>query len=60
MHSLADNHNRQPYCECNTLEQERMANNHVYVFRKSQPSKYSHIAECRCADVAWVLTWQEC
>ena len=28
--------------------QERMANNHVYVFRKSQPSKYSYVGECRC------------
>lgn len=27
--------------------QERMANNHVYVFRKSQPSKYAYVAECR-------------
>lgn len=25
-----------------------MANNHVYVFRKSQPSKYAYVAECRC------------
>lgn len=24
-----------------------MANNHVYVFRKSQPSKYAFMAECR-------------
>lgn len=29
------------------IAQERMANNHVYVFRKSQPSKYSCVAECR-------------
>ena len=29
------------------LAQERMANNHVYVFRKSQPSKYAYVAECR-------------
>ena len=29
------------------IAQERMANNHVYVFRKSQPSKYSYIGECR-------------
>ncbi|CAD7697142.1 unnamed protein product [Ostreobium quekettii] len=29
------------------IAQERMANNHVYVFKKSQPSKYSCIAECR-------------
>ena len=31
------------------IAQERMANNHVYVFRKSQPSKFAFIAECRCA-----------
>lgn len=29
------------------IAQERMANNHVYVFRKSQPSKYAYIGECR-------------
>eukprot|EP00877_Chromochloris_zofingiensis_P007160 jgi/Chrzof1/2698/Cz11g25180.t1 len=29
------------------IAQERMANNHVYVFKKSQPSKYTFIAECR-------------
>ena len=29
------------------IAQERMANNHVYVFRKSQPSKYAFISECR-------------
>ncbi len=29
------------------IAQERMANNHVYVFRKSQPSKYLYVAECR-------------
>lgn len=29
------------------IAQERMANNHVYVFRKSQPSKYSVVSECR-------------
>uniref|UniRef100_A0A061S805 DNA-directed RNA polymerase subunit beta n=1 Tax=Tetraselmis sp. GSL018 TaxID=582737 RepID=A0A061S805_9CHLO len=29
------------------IAQERMANNHVYVFKKSQPSKYSIVAECR-------------
>ena len=29
------------------IAQERMANNHVFVFRKSQPSKYAYIAECR-------------
>lgn len=31
------------------IAQERMANNHVYCFRKSQPSKYSFVSECRCA-----------
>ena len=30
------------------IAQERMANNHVYVFKKSQPSKFSYICECRC------------
>jgi hypothetical protein len=29
------------------IAQERMANNHVYVFRKSQPGKYAVTAECR-------------
>ncbi|GMH42706.1 hypothetical protein BSKO_10625 [Bryopsis sp. KO-2023] len=29
------------------IAQERMANNHVYVFKKSQPSKYSVVSECR-------------
>ncbi|UPQ98204.1 subunit RPB2 of DNA-directed RNA polymerase II [Chloropicon primus] len=29
------------------IAQERMANNHVYVFEKKQPSKYSHTAEIR-------------
>ena len=29
------------------IAQERMANNQVYVFRKSQPSKYSFQCECR-------------
>eukprot|EP00890_Picochlorum_soloecismus_P003995 jgi/Picsp_1/4597/NSC_01967-R1_rna polymerase ii second largest subunit len=29
------------------IAQERMANNQVFVFRKSQPSKYSYAAECR-------------
>ncbi|KAL6781338.1 RPB2 [Auxenochlorella protothecoides x Auxenochlorella symbiontica] len=29
------------------IAQERMANNHVYVFKKSQPSKYAFQAECR-------------
>lgn len=33
--------------------QERMANNHVYVFRKSQPSKYAYVAECRCGAGSW-------
>ena len=29
------------------IAQERMANNHVYVFRKSQPAKYAFVCECR-------------
>ncbi|KAG2425954.1 hypothetical protein HXX76_013327 [Chlamydomonas incerta] len=29
------------------IAQERMANNHVYVFKKSQPSKYTFCAEIR-------------
>ncbi len=29
------------------IAQERMANNQVYVFKKSQPSKYSFQCECR-------------
>lgn len=29
------------------IAQERMANNHVYCFRKSQPSKYQFVSECR-------------
>lgn len=29
------------------IAQERMANNHVYCFKKSQPSKYLFVAECR-------------
>ena len=29
------------------IAQERMANNHVYVFKKSMPSKYSFVAEVR-------------
>ena len=29
------------------IAQERMANNHVYVFKKSLPSKYAVTAECR-------------
>ena len=31
------------------IAQERMASNHVAVYRKSQPSKYSHVAEMRRA-----------
>jgi DNA-directed RNA polymerase II subunit RPB2 len=31
------------------IAQERMAANHVYVFKKSQPSKYLFVGECRCA-----------
>ncbi len=31
------------------IAQERMANNHVYVFKKSQPSKYTF-----CAEIRWV------
>jgi hypothetical protein len=38
------------------LMQERMANNHVYVFRKSQPSKYAYVAECRCTGIEGWLT----
>ena len=33
------------------IAQERMANNHVYVFKKAQAT-YSYVAECRCV-VAW-------
>lgn len=29
------------------IAQEKMANNHVYVFKKSQPSKYGFVSECR-------------
>ena len=29
------------------IAQERMASNHVAVYRKSQPSKYSYVAEMR-------------
>lgn len=29
------------------IAQERMANNQVYVFKKSMPSKYSYQCECR-------------
>jgi DNA-directed RNA polymerase beta subunit len=36
------------------IAQERMAANHVYVFKKSQPSKYLYVAECRCADIGRV------
>lgn len=35
------------------IAQERMAANHVYVFKKSQPAKYLYVAECRCVGV-WV------
>lgn len=37
------------------IAQERMANNHVYVFKKSQPSKYSYVGEIRC-----VMSRQAC
>lgn len=30
------------------IAQERMASNHVAVYKKSQPSKYSYAAELRC------------
>ena len=30
------------------IAQEKMNNNHVYVFQKKPPSKYSHVAEIRC------------
>jgi hypothetical protein len=36
------------------IAQERMATNHVYVFKKSQPSKYTYIAECRWVRVVMV------
>ena len=29
------------------IAQERMASNHVAVYKKSQPSKYSYVAEMR-------------
>jgi len=29
------------------IAQEKMSHNHVYIFKKSQPSKYSFVAECR-------------
>ena len=31
------------------IAQERMASNHVAVYKKSQPSKYSYVAEMRHA-----------
>jgi len=31
------------------IAQERMTSNHVFVFKRSQPSKYSYVAECRSA-----------
>jgi DNA-directed RNA polymerase II subunit RPB2 len=31
------------------VSQEKMNNNHVYVFLKKPPSKYSHIGEIRCS-----------
>jgi len=31
------------------IAQERMASNHVAVYKKSQPSKYSYVAEMRRA-----------
>merc|ERR1740117_712785 len=31
------------------IAQEKMTNNAVYVFRKKQPSKYSHVAEIKSA-----------
>ena len=35
------------------IAQEKMTNNAVYVFRKKQPSKYSHVAEIKsCLDVS--------
>jgi DNA-directed RNA polymerase II subunit RPB2 len=33
------------------IAQEKMCQNHVFIFAKSQPSKYSYVAECRsCLD----------
>lgn len=33
------------------IAQEKMSNNHVYIFKKQQPSKYSYVAEVRsCLD----------
>ena len=29
------------------IAQEKMSNNHVYVFKKAEPSKYSYVAEIR-------------
>ncbi len=29
------------------IAQEKMSNNHVYIFEKKMPSKFSHIAEVR-------------
>jgi DNA-directed RNA polymerase II subunit RPB2 len=37
------------------IAQERMANNHVYVFKKSQPSKYSYVGEMRSVAAAACL-----
>ena len=37
------------------IAQEKMSNNHVYVFEKRMPCKYSYTAECRCVPTA-VLT----
>ena len=35
------------------VAQEKMSNNHVYVFKKAQPSKYSFVAEIRsCVESA--------
>lgn len=34
------------------IAQERMASNHVAVYKKSQPSKYSYAAELRCGSIA--------
>lgn len=31
------------------IAQEKMSLNHVYIFKKAQPSKYSYVAECRSA-----------
>ena len=45
--AAADRRGSQTCCIIAPLLQERMANNHVYVFKKSQPSKYSYVSECR-------------